>query len=457
MLMRQYTRAALCYLFLQHDLIVRHKAILVPLSEWITHGAIFQQIYKDLDPPSPNVVQVDSVFQTMKKKLSIYNRSRLNGGDNRQYPDAVSILEASAILLQERTIAENFGASYIQRFRRGISERGAAETYYGALAFISGEFGARLPAEIVSYLLLACLCGNFQDTDTRRAQYPTDILVELIAWLRHRNIELADIKSFEEVIYIIDEYFQETHSGDVMDMMAASVQANKAIGDALKQELNACQERLGDEYPGGRELLQVYDNFCEAHTRFIRDVCVNPLWYCSSKYLEIQRRLPTPVIFIESELGVPVTKWIEERYYIQCAERIYLADLPEEDSEKFKHLASDGEVIQGAHVLSPRGFKTEESAASVGEELWHMKNSSGAINVELWQRNHDAVGSLLFLIEGPGTATSKQVQRDLMSGFTLVDTKVYTAEGEIKGELFDPHKVDPEVMKYIEELRKLKS
>ena len=55
MLMRQYTRAALYYLFLRRDLIFRHKAIYVPLSDWVAHGTKLQRVYRDLDTPSPTL------------------------------------------------------------------------------------------------------------------------------------------------------------------------------------------------------------------------------------------------------------------------------------------------------------------------------------------------------------------------------------------------------------------
>jgi hypothetical protein len=457
MLMRQYTRAALLYLFLRQDLLFQHKAIFVPLSDWVTQGTALKRIYSDLDSPSHNIIHAESAFRSMKEKLRVYNRGRLNGDDGSRYPTAVSILEASAILMQETAIARDFGASYVESFRRGIWERGTANTYYSALSLISQQFERSVPAEVVSYLLTASLCGNFQDPDTKRLQYPTDILVELLLWLRKHEINLAESDSFEEIIYTVDEYFEETHGGDVMDMMKVSTDTNRAVGDAFRQELDVYEEQIGREYPEARSLLAGYNNFCEVHTRFVGDVCVNPLWYCSSKYLEIQRRLPTPVIFIETELGIPVDEQIEQLYYIQFEERLYLADLPEEYRKAFNGFAADGKLIRLAHILSPRGFKTDDSAAPVGVDLWHMDNSAEAIKVDLWQRNHDAVGSLRFLIEGPGIALSKHVQRDLMSAFTLVGTKVYGAEGEIKGELPDVKEFDGDLMRYIEELRQWKS
>jgi hypothetical protein len=158
---------------------------------------------------------------------------------------------------------------------------------------------------------------------------------------------------------------------------------------------------------------------------------INPQWYCSSRYLENQRRLPAPVLFIETESGLPLKDGdkLEELYYIQTESRIDINSYPENLRQEFSPLASEKGVIRAAHVLSPYGNFGGTERVDSDLPYWF---EVPLVDVELWQRNYDAVGATLrVLIEGNGDGMISQLFDTFVFACAFVGTRVYSANGEL--------------------------
>jgi hypothetical protein len=246
MLMRQYARAAFLCTLCKHDLYLRSSAIVVPLSDWIASQELFERAHS-VPPPSSNLRDLNETLETMKVKLDVFNRGSIPLPSPFESLDATSILEALAILNQENLISKEFGDEKVSLFRRSFKSPASISRYYGPLYLISA--------------ILVSLCGNFQDPDFNRVRYPKDILVQLLIWLREHKFDASRVQHFEEIVDIVDQYFEERHGGDVQSMITQAARTNEEVEKALYADLSRFEEQLGNEDERARSVLKGFNNF----------------------------------------------------------------------------------------------------------------------------------------------------------------------------------------------------
>lgn len=463
MLMRLYTRAALLYNFMWDEIYFRRKAVVVPLRDWITSSLIFERRYPDVESPPQIIRDVEEVYREQQENLKIANRGLLARQVDSPLPTAEAILEGSAIIVQQLTIAEHFGIEQAEKFGQKILQGPAAERYYGAIKLIHQFAGQPVPFLLNSFLLLASLCGNFLDRNPEHLNCPTDILVELLTWLRERGVNLARLKSFGDLYKLVNEYFVSRHDGDLVTMIDQATYANQGMYESLSKAVDEWEAHYKQPFERGRRLLAGFANFCEVQAVFAKSAILYAEDYCSGAYRKALYHLPSPVISIETRMGIPIDDddllaqlcdiKAEDQIHTTPAARDQLLQMPnlnEAQREWLRQarLTANGDVVlRFAFVLSPK--------TGIIEDQQH------AFDLEVWKSSRDLLLGLRLFLEGPNKGESnkgisKQEQRAIISALNLMGTKVYTIDGELIGETPDLSFLPVEAGEMFESLRNAK-
>ncbi len=492
MLARQNIRAAFYCAVLVDEVLFRRDRIVVPLNEWCQNAELFQTIY-DIAPPSNCIIHINNLFGTMQDKLTFFDHGRLNRDRTATFPTASSILESIAVMVQLREIGEEFGLEYGESFGKSIIDSKSKSRYFGALRLVQDTFGTQLPIAIESLLLQASLYGNFQDPDPNRFQYPTDLLMSLLDWLRENrftrflNTASSGPQAFDYTVEFIDNYFKKVQGGNLQSMIQSASNANRCVLAALAQELTDIEQSAGREKPFCRTVLEVFQNFIDVHESFSKKVCNNLPWYMSYDYIRDKHENPEPVVFIESHNGIPVDSTLGSYYYIQSEDRIYITS---EMQKRILTCSSDSEaakmtlnslqtveelkqetilnlhsitgisngyeetilknkpetlVLRNAYVMSPRNIRKSE----VSDEP--------VINTSLWQRNYDQIGHARLFLEGPNQGMPQSTVRDILSALKNFHTDVFTSSGKLEAMSSDPNEIPDLISNALDSLQKLKT
>ena len=437
MLARQYTRAQLSYLYCRNDLLFRAKSIVVPITDWVENYEMFEGVVPGLKPPPSAVCQLHELTATMMKKLAVFHNGTTGLADSVGGLDTTMILEGSAILIQEEIVSQLFGKANFQRFRNGILSRPASKRYYGALELVCQFLQTHAPAEVISYLLLASLCGNFQDLNPDHVRYPPDVLVELLVWLHERQFDVYACRSFDDIVRSVDEYFLDKLGARLQDHLHQATLVNTKVAEAFEQMVQDIESHTGSptESEGPRELIRGFSAFRSAQEKMVELFIRDPLRYCSRPtYVQELWSLPQPLIFIEASTGLPLTPELEQMYYIQNESLFDLSALPEDLRPQFRHFADRDGVVRAAHIISPRP----------NPDVY----GRSAEYISLAQANFDRVSALRFLLEGPNSGSSPEWWGEVVAAFNLFGTRVFTRFGEIGEGKPPPDKlaarIDPE-------------
>jgi len=427
-LMRQYTRGAILSLPCLQELLLHRKKIVLPLSDWVSDSELFHDIYA-IDPPSKNLSELNEVFKTMTQKLHFFNKGSLSLPSSLKYLNAGSILEGLAILNQELFIKKEFGDDKLKYFRQGFKTQTAYARYYTALEFIQTFLDQTLSYEVISYLLFSSLCGNFQDPNPNHLRYPKDILVSMLMWLKEKNINLNKFSCFDDIVDVIDDFFNEELGNDVQGMIIQAAKTNKKFEDVMLEDIKRF-ENLTFGTKAMEQVLRVFNNFYQIQASFGNNVCVNPQWYFSETYLDNQLKLPSPVLFLESKIGLPIDENLEDLYYIQTESRIQLDDLPNEISSRFNlnNLADAEGVIRAAHILSPR--KSLLTTKNLDKNIpWVFEVPE--VDIQEWQKSYDLVGlSIRCLLEGKNANINEQLFQTFIMTFAHFGTEIFSTSGK---------------------------
>jgi hypothetical protein len=420
MLARQYTRAQLSYLYCRDDLFLRAKSIVVPISDWVENWELFDGVVPNIKRPPSTICQLHELIDTMMKKLVAFHNgnsglANLAGGLN-----TTMILEGSAILVQEEIVSQMFGKNHFQSFRNGILSRPAGRNYYGAIDLVCKFLRTHVPAEVISYLLIASLCGNFQDPNPNHLRYPPDVLVELLIWLHQHNFDVYKCKSFDDVVHSVDKYFENKLGASLRDHLQQATIVNAKVTEAFEQMIQDIEIKTGSvlQSKDPQELIHGFKAFRSAQERMVELFIRDPLSYCSRlSYVQNQRSLPQPLIFIEAEQGIPISPELEKMYYIQNESMLDIGLLPDNISKQVYHMADKEGIIRAAHIISPKA-----NPGVYGQ-------SANAIS--LLQANFDRVSPLRLMIEGMNNGSSSKWQNEVVAAFNLVGTRIFTRFGEI--------------------------
>lgn len=466
MLARQYLRAAFFNGFLNEDFIFRREKIAVPLEEWCQNAELFQASY-GIEPPSKNIREISSIFRTMQEKLLAFDHGQINEERSPNIPTATSILEGIAVMVQLRQIGEEFGLEYGGAFGKSVHQSNGGDRYFGALGLISRMLEVRLPIALEALILQASLYGNFQDPDLSRVRYPIDVLASLLSWLRDRRIFTSGKlpPGFDGLHFVVDavnEYFVAKHGGTLEDMVRKATTANRGVVDVLRQDLADYRKSSSSDNPYCECVLKVFDDFNSVQEPFSLRVVQNLPWYVSYDYVRDWLSCPSPLMYIDSRRGIPVTSQLSQWYYIQSEDRLYLSPqtqaslrddptfhasilelgqtvdelelnrkLDLETITNATKLAQDVApaepgtiVMRNAYVLSPRSPSKERIA---GTEL----------DLSLWQRFYDQTCPMRLFLEGPDQGMPAVAVRDCLSAYHAFHTEVYTSSGRLDGKAPD--------------------
>jgi len=428
MLMRQYTRGAILSLTCHTELSITRNKIVIPLSEWVSDSNLFHKAYS-IDPPSSNLIYLNGAFNTMKQKFETFNK----GITPLQAPfdslDTTSILEGLAILNQELLIEKTFGKDKVRKnFRSNFKSPSSTLRYYGAINFILRVLNENVSHEVLSYLLFCSLCGNFQETDINRARSPKDVLVEMLLWIKNKKIKLAEVDDFDDIISIVDEFFDEQLGNDVQGMITQAAKVNEEFENTISVDV----KRYENVHWSANELMKrvqdVFNNFRLVQASFGANIFINPLWYCSEIYLENQYKLPSPVLFLESEIGLPIDESLEKVYYIQTESRMKFDNLRDEAKRLVSKLTDKEGIVRSAHILSPRKLDFGDKDLDNRINWWFEVPE---VNVEQWQRSYDTIGTeIRCLIEGENLSMNKILFASFLMSKAIMGTEVYSSSGK---------------------------
>jgi hypothetical protein len=199
-LMRQYTTLALASLSCTDDLVKPNGVIALPLRDWADDWPVYSKMTPALGEPPKAVLDLAGLIGTMLAALKKFDGGSIKLPDHLNHLTASTILEGLAITAQERTIVSSFGEAGIPVFRKQFDSEPVAKRYFGSQWFIEDFLGMPLADNAVELILLASLCGNFQEQDRNRPRYPTNVLLEMLAWLRKNRAAALPDASPEEVL-----------------------------------------------------------------------------------------------------------------------------------------------------------------------------------------------------------------------------------------------------------------
>jgi hypothetical protein len=426
MLMRQYFRALILGQAAVSDLVFNLKRLYVPVRDWVANASILQRRFPDLGPPPPSINWFAEIVSTMVSKLDHFNRGTLGPAVGLSGVDACSILEASAITVQELQIENIYGAEAKTLFHEKVLKSPVGVQYYSVQLLLQKLCHEGIPPEILLAVCFCVLCGNFQDPDPKHSRYPADLLLKLMMWLKEKGVRLSRVGSVEEVVTVVDQFFRTQGNGLMANLQAAS-DANLKQQESLKRDVSNIIDQghstdRGYSVPS-RELLAGFQNFVNCYDAYSRTVFTNIRDYCSIAYCEELDEHPEPVFFIETEYGIPLTKDVDLLYYTGSG-----VGLDGTDSQ------ADLDSILGSSQLSRRedGSYRVAFLLSPKQRSVARRTNSLFIDVDLWQKNFGHSDMVRFLIAG-GT-NNMSLTQSVFSASVLASAgvKVFNVSGEIE-------------------------
>ncbi len=216
MLMRQHSLAALRFLQIKDHIVFNHNSIEVPIAEWVGSFRELkkEKVFQNLEEPTEPIVEFSGFLGSLGKKHRLFDRGVSKSPQGNAHPSTESILEASAMIIQEGHMAEKFGLGLAASYHGFVRSQPRGDVYCGALDFITNWAGRQVETDIVQYLMLVSLCGNFQERDESLVRYPSDLLLHMLVWLDRHGPDWCTLE-FGEFEDLIDECFEEHFGGNV--------------------------------------------------------------------------------------------------------------------------------------------------------------------------------------------------------------------------------------------------
>jgi hypothetical protein len=423
-LMRVQTDAALSMLDLREHLRWSHRAIAVPLSDWVTSGDLLRRTFPQIEPPSPEVEHATARLDAVQKALQRANAGWVNTDPaGKAYLDATAILEGSAVLHQEREIVRNFGVLVGKFFRLVMRERPSATTYYGAIEFVHKCTGGHASDAAISYVLLASLCGDFS---VGGLQAPADVLGHWGVWVKQRGIEHARFDTLDGTVKVVDEFFDDVHHTTLEKRLAGVTAQNNDALELFRKRVQFLEERSQRALPGARNVLNAFQNFVEVQRWFCRSVYSHPEWYCTSSYDICRRGLPSCVIILKFDTGIPIRDALA-KYEILSES---LVSIPANADPKLfrEEPYAPGKTLV-AHALSPRRRYIDRESPPVGSP---PNDDPPDIDIPTWHGRYRELAGMKLYLEGPATnATDAEAHMEatILNHF---GTRVFSSAGEIQ-------------------------
>lgn len=466
---RQYTRASMYYLLLRKEILFRNQKIVVPISDWCRDPGLFEQLY-GIPAPSQGVRGLESLLSTMYEKLAGFDRGSLEL-DGQKLPTASSILEGTAVLTQCSMISHALSGDACGAFTSYIGSQ-APPVYRNALGLMLNVLGSDLPHELRMATLVAALYGNFQNADPGVPRYPTDIFVELLLFLRDCRDSHSGPIIFSQWVRWIDAYYIRRCGQGLHEMCDQATFANKGVLAALEQEVGVLAHQLDEDPSDAHWLLDVYSHWITAQEEFGSWVIENMDSYCDEKFCFNSEDQPAPIIFIQTEHGLPIDSQLLNLFYVQSERAMHLSsdmisalaanmgvvggeeslreslipydeflELRRKNSRSIERGENDhldeftptegvDSVAWSAHVLSPR------STMYFGRKLFDEKE---------WQQRYNLVSAMRLFAEGTTGGMCSSTADEMIAIKAMLGGQIFTADGPVQAAKIDV-KAMPELL-----------
>jgi len=428
MLMRQYINASIHFLVARAGLYY-HKTVVVPLSDWILNYDLLSSIYPNLSKPCELLIEAEEVLDGVQRKVNAFGHPQgsING---KRLPSADVILEGMACLIHERVIEENFGSSMAKEFIETLENSSTARKYLEAPFYLKNLLGEGLTWDVISYILLASLYGNFQDPSPARVRRPPDILQNILIYLIECQFDLRKA-GIDDVVKIVNTYFNQHQGGSLLQMVEIAHAANEKVYIELSNSLDRYEKTWGIDQNQARIVLEMFADFNKAQKILGSAVATHPQWYCSDIYLANQFALPKPPVLLYTEKGLPLLKeisfFIETIFNIEYEETIKIPlivldrnPLTKAQKESFLRVnpinKDDIFELRFAHLLTLR---------------MDHGSKENIVNASLWREALTLTSGLRLLMEGPGKGMSDYFVRQTVAALNVLGIQVCTVSGPI--------------------------
>jgi hypothetical protein len=421
-LLRQYTRAALLALSLRNELLFRSRAAVVPLTEWAPTWETLHVLDPDVEAPPANVLEVAQAFDLLKRKLRAFDEGWF-------VPNlkisATSILEALATVVQGRVVNLEFGAEATGQFMTRMRNSPARRLYLGTLEWLLDILGP-MPVEAVLLILLAALSGDFQSQDEQRVRYPKDLLLTLVSWLRKRHIVPGKLSGLDELRNSIDDFFTDYFGDDLQGLMLQAVRVNVQASEAFTEMVDAMEATTGPD-PTARGALVAFNSLVQTGGAWVGNLSQDPKWYCTDPYVRQVLLLPRSLVFLWTEIGIPITPELNAAYYVQS--EWIVQSHSDTLRPLLKALSQESEVLRIGSVLIPRPELVLSTEVDLGVPCPYIVPE---LDLTAWTQYYDdVIPWLRMLLDGESANLPGPSWQSLLGIFSEMGTSVYSPGGPI--------------------------
>ena len=215
--------------------------------------------------------------------------------------------------------------------------------------------------------------------------------------------------------------------------------------------------------------VAAFNSFTRTGAAFSANVTQNPSWFCGDNYTELWSHLPRPLVFLNTEEGIPVTRDLEEAFYISKELNLITRD-PDVRTKLLK--GWDLEKLRFARALCLRPELISALSHEDGTTLpITTQYDMPPIDLRAWLQHYEGSISILrFLLEGEESTYSALDQTLILNLFSIVGTNVYGLSGLLEmppvekaiaaaeqDPQMDRRFVDPEFLLMLSKLRQSKS
>jgi hypothetical protein len=401
------------------------RSIYVPIHEWVANYPLLKQVFPALDPPPALFVEGHALFDEM---LGDSLHLSFPADELPSSVDARSIVEGSAILVQEGLIERVFGQSAARCFMDQLRRSPASRNYLGAVDFLRQGPGREAASRNRLRLqLLASLCGRF-DRHYNSMSFPSAILMRLY---------LASCGSYGESddqhLALVQDQMLKSHGGTIEQMLGTSDVLNRAFLNVVDAVVEQWESTLGTSDRLFAHAVQDYfRQFCELHRSLVSRISGHIAWYCSDEYaIQSRSLLPQPLLYLFAAGGLPISEQQGEHFVIESAAR--------------QGDCGSGRLIP--QVVSPKIYEDEPIYKAMRE---HVK----VLNIVRFLVNGVEYQSL-----PAGGRRESLRDQDAAALFNLAGTDIYTLNGKLDSFVYpeDLSQSDPQVVASLLALRGMKS
>lgn len=359
-LVRERIRAILYSLPVALQIEAFWPTIYVPVGDWVRNYKLLKKAFAELDPPPLGAENMDADVAKIKKTMSEARAGIVPLPPNKKVElprfDATTILESLAVETQVTVLKRQFGDALTGIFILSLSGSLSTERYYET-RYLIGQNGVRDP-ESVNLVLFASLCGMIDSRKNGTSDYPPDLLIRLLAWLKRQGRGGGDPSA---VFVAIEDFWQDYRGETLAETFHNDVERNQQSARVFREYID------GLNSPQATVIVKAFEEFLLDRALLLDCILPDIPGYCSTKYIDNQLSYPLPPLFIESHIGLPLRAlgW-EKDYQVHFDSTVTCDELPEALRWAQPATATPQE-LRLAHISCPApGHRAR------GRESWHL-------------------------------------------------------------------------------------